>query len=307
MLHTSSEIDLPTDEIKFLPQILSFLDRHPQPTAAQARHAADLIMRSPYFRFWVDDDRRPGIPDLAEAIARRDPAALLRMALRSDGRRDPAAPLVGRWYGDKTPRYARFLPLLHRHFPEARFVAMRRDPRAVVASMTQDWDKSILIAALIWHDTVSDLLDFERAGVPVLTIRYEDLVADPERSLRRITESLEVDPISFDGRLSASSGSERWGRATGATHVVPETKAWCDVLSHAQVCAVEAVVGDFMETVGYERVTETPQRHPASWQCQLARRIDTIRTLVAYMRERGPIEGLRYRKSIRDLDRLFHA
>lgn len=118
-----------------------------------------------------------------------------RLELRHPGRR----PVL------KSPPHMCRLRTLHRLFPEARYIQIIRHPQEVFPSMVHTWKR--MYAAQSYQKT--DQLDFEEmvfslfvymneclerdaALIPAsrfLTVRYEDLVADPEATLRRIYTS----------------------------------------------------------------------------------------------------------------------
>ncbi|MCU1429550.1 MAG: sulfotransferase, partial [Actinomycetia bacterium] len=101
-------------------------------------------------------------------------------------------------YGDKTPNYVLQLPLLAELFPEARFVHIVRDGRDVALSVTNidEWGpKRVPGAAKYWVQHVGAGRDAGAALGPAryLDIRYEDLVAEPERVLRSVCEFLDLE------------------------------------------------------------------------------------------------------------------
>jgi hypothetical protein len=94
-----------------------------------------------------------------------------------------------RW-GDKTPSFFRFLPLLHRIFPDAKFIHIIRDGRDVFDS----WRKldptkdNAAVVALEWAYKLRQIGKFMGSLEPraQLTIRYEDLLGSPQKTLRGI-------------------------------------------------------------------------------------------------------------------------
>ncbi len=110
--------------------------------------------------------------------------------------------------GEKTPDYCRHIPLLHALFPDARFIHIIRDGRDVALS-TLEWATSkkgpgklplwntdpLATCALWWRRQVGmGCRDGRPLGDAVYCeIRYEDLVADSESSLRRLADFLGLD------------------------------------------------------------------------------------------------------------------
>ena len=101
-----------------------------------------------------------------------------------------------RW-GDKTPGYVESLPLLDEFFPDARFIHVIRDGRAVAASVAEKpWGPPTPVSAAWWWRgrVQKGRHDGARLGPKrYLEIRYEDLVAQPRESLTSVCEFLDED------------------------------------------------------------------------------------------------------------------
>jgi hypothetical protein len=103
-----------------------------------------------------------------------------------------------RW-ADKTPRYALSLDYILRLFPHAQIVHMVRDGRDVVASHRDRWGYwSALKAVEKWPRYVRAVRAASASLPPerLYELRYEDLVGDPEATLRALLDFLgeEWDP-----------------------------------------------------------------------------------------------------------------
>lgn len=97
-----------------------------------------------------------------------------------------------RW-GDKTPRYTRYIDNINYIFDDALFLHIVRDGRDVASSLKKvTWFSNDIIAiSRHWKNMVNFA---ERAelllGSRYLQIRYEDLVREPENVLRRVCDFL---------------------------------------------------------------------------------------------------------------------
>ena len=96
-------------------------------------------------------------------------------------------------YGDKTPYYSSHLPLIASLFPEARAIHIIRDGRAVAASMLPLWFGPNDAAEMgrYWSDVIRTIR--ATAAMPVLEVRYESLLRQPEVELRTIFEFCELE------------------------------------------------------------------------------------------------------------------
>lgn len=100
------------------------------------------------------------------------------------------------YFLDKTPRYHHVVGDLLKLFPEGKFVFLWRHPLAVAASMMETfaggrWNLDTYAADLFGG--LEHLVDAYRENeAGVIAVRYEDLVADPEREIRRVLHYLGV-------------------------------------------------------------------------------------------------------------------
>jgi hypothetical protein len=171
-------------------------------------------------------------------------------------------------YGDKSPGYVSRMGLLAALFPEARFVHIVRDPRSVALSlveMPKEWGtRTVPEGAARWRHRVGR---GHAEGVALgadryLEIRYEDLVADSERELRRI---LEFVLLPWDDAVLryAERGLSRVPPASRAIHgnvgrAPTATRDWREQMSREDLEAVEAIAGDLLAEMGYERAVDRP-------------------------------------------------
>jgi len=98
---------------------------------------------------------------------------------------------------DKTPAYALVLDFVARLYPEARYVVLTRNPLAVWSSYVQSFFDGDHRVAHAWNPLLERYLPavgrfLRERPVPLVHVRYEELVADPESELRRLCRHLEV-------------------------------------------------------------------------------------------------------------------
>lgn len=106
-----------------------------------------------------------------------------------------AAKLGKPGWGDKTPAYGPHLEALHRLLPEARFVHIYRDGRDVALSLREVWFAPSRDPAGLGRFWAERLEEIRRAGRRVpryLEVRYEDLVREPEATLRTVCRFLDL-------------------------------------------------------------------------------------------------------------------
>lgn len=166
-------------------------------------------------------------------------------------------------YGNKSPVHVRGLPMLAGLFPEARFIHIIRDGRNVALSYIDvDFGPSTIEGgALRWRRHVTD---GRKAGETLgperyREVRYEQLIDDPESAIRDLCSFVDIE---FDERmLRYYERSEQLypGRETPTHHrnlARPPTKGmrdWRKEMSAGQVAMFEAIAGDLVTELGYER------------------------------------------------------
>lgn len=99
------------------------------------------------------------------------------------------------WRVEKSPVNLTRMRLYQQLFPLSQFVVVMRHPEAVAAATSKWVDMEHGAMMDHWldaHDIVRRDLDYLHA---VITIRYEDLVADPKATMAKLAAFLDVDPV----------------------------------------------------------------------------------------------------------------
>lgn len=272
------------------------LDAHPAVAVAPetffirrfwTRRAAygDLRRDAAFDRLLRDVTAMPAFEEMgldAEAFtaaaqdAERSYAALFRLLLRQFAKQR-AAQVVG----EKTPNHVLYLPTLHDFFPEARFIHLVRDPRAVVNS----WQSVPWSSGRVWRDAEIwvEYVAAGRAAASLLgealqVVHFETLVRAPEQTLRGVCAhlALDYDPamLAFHERTPQTVNVEREPWKANTTQPIDPSAAerWRSALAPRQVAEVEAVAVDEMPHWGY--MPEQPGWRRAVMQATLpARRL----------------------------------
>ncbi|MDQ3931556.1 MAG: sulfotransferase [Actinomycetota bacterium] len=180
-------------------------------------------------------------------------------------------------WGDKTPEYAHFVPLLAGLFPQARFVHLIRDGRDVALSMldrhrtsTHRTGKTPLhrhspSPAFFW----SRRIRIVRRAVADLevdrycSLRYEDLLDDPEEQLRRLCQfiGVEFDPAMLGHDHTGLEGVPPSQRQAHPRLALPPTKGlrdWRRQMLPREVAEFEAVARRQLARLGYPVVSGSP-------------------------------------------------
>jgi hypothetical protein len=104
-------------------------------------------------------------------------------------------------YGDKTPFYCLHMDAIEKLLPEARFVHIIRDGRDVALSQRGLWfspGDRIEDLAHRWHSWITTARRLGRRRRHYMEVRYEELIEDAPRVLRRVCDFIE---LPYDGRM----------------------------------------------------------------------------------------------------------
>lgn len=176
-------------------------------------------------------------------------------ALYAENQRKP------RW-GDKRPLYIRHLDAVFAMFPDAQFLTMVRDPRAIVASIRKLGWYDVPTSIAIWQAAIAATERWKQRLAPdqLLQIRYEDLVDDPEVVLGRVTQFLGLDPagigsmLSFHTETDVPQNKYHWRVSQPVT--TDAIRSWEKSLNPEEVALVEYATAGAMARLGYEPVAE---------------------------------------------------
>lgn len=163
--------------------------------------------------------------------------------------------------GEKSPGHLHHISHLSHTFPEARFVHIIRDPRAValswknvsfgsgrIAPRIQDWKHAVEL-----HRRWLKELGPER----YLLVRYEDLVCNAALNLQKICDFLSLE--FSQSMLSPETRADRGFSDRQTDHMANTLKPiftssldqWTTELSHRQIALIEQSLADEMEEMGY--------------------------------------------------------
>jgi len=164
-----------------------------------------------------------------------------------------------RFFLDKTPRYYHIVSELHRTFPHAKYVFLLRNPVAVLCSILHTWAQASMLAL---HEYRFDLLSapglilkgISELGDQAIVVRYEDLVTDSAREVKRICRFLMTE-FYPDMLEYASREQKNWrfgDQESIRRHRRPEADSRDRWISEVEDPQVWRLAGDYVEMLGKE-------------------------------------------------------
>jgi hypothetical protein len=157
--------------------------------------------------------------------------------------------------GEKTPAHVRYVDTLYEWYPDARVIHMIRDPRAIYVSEVRRRTTTpdslpyrilarvprllsvavLLETTIVWAESIWRLRrNRRRYGERYLGLRFEDLVGEPEREVRRLCAFLGIDyePAMIDqvvvswGQRLGERGIDRGAAERWRTTIGPLADRW---------------------------------------------------------------------------------
>jgi hypothetical protein len=279
MLDSHPKLTIPP-ETHFLPRLIRLADKPDMKPAKVARRVSK-------HRRWGDfgisrEELAQALREQRELNGTTAARAFYDLYARKQGKR--------RW-GDKTPGYQIRMLKLKKALPEARFIHVIRDGRDVVLSQARKATEPTPLetAAKRWRSRIlaTRLRARRLEEGSYLEVRFEDLIGDTERTLRRICDFID---LRFDRRmldyheraeerlqeiakeLPAVEGrgeldASRRISAHELTHEPPRqerVEAWRTEMSPEDVATFERAAGDLLDELGYELVSGVAYEPDAS-------------------------------------------
>ena len=279
------------------------------PADRSVRLAIAQRMHTIYDRFYEQEDQQrvtrlfPTVQDLAAEL---DGCTgydclfdrFMYLQMQAEGKQ--------RW-GNNAPRDLFSVRDIRTFFPDARLVICVRDVRAFLYSYQGKWKftgtahverlKKLyhpVVTSYLWKSSVEQLPMLE-ATVPEadrIVVSYEDLVTEPERTVRNICavigEEFEPGMLEVEGHNSSSAGE-----ATGI--FTTSVDRWKTELSPEEIAIGQAIAGRLLARLGYAVL---PVR--VRWKRLLALWLGTpfalVRALHANRATRGPLLPYLYRR-----------
>lgn len=264
------------------------------------------------------------LPDVLAKVRGKTFAVFLANLIDAIGEQSGADP---RRCGTKEVWTTEFIPVIARAMPQARFIVIRRDPRAILASLiammrTDPTQTAHTISYMRHWRKEAAALDAIAADPSLrartLVMHYEAITAAPERAARDICAFLMLPfdaamlaPAAADG--SAFRGNSSFGDFEGIA--VTSNDRWRKALDAETRHAIECLCGPEMRAEGYEtinswpilpdaaveRVTAEADANPGSWRSDSG---DAVADLAAE-RERWDVLSGRKVSSTQDVRRNF--
>lgn len=217
------------------------------------------------------------------------PAGIFEALIRHDVGISPKE--IGIW-GDKSPSYIGHITLLKELFPDARFIYIVRDVRDYCLSIRKAWGKSMLRAAQRWADCVG-IAEESRQLYPkdFIGLRYEDLLDNTERELRRICAFLEV--RYYETMASLRHSVENLGDAKGMAKIRNNNQQKYSTEMNMLTCKIiERLCWPMLKSWGYPYNYSGPVKRIPLSALKMLQVYDALNLFRFHISERGISQGV---------------
>lgn len=173
--------------------------------------------------------------------------------------------------GEKTPSHVNYIDQIRAIYPDAKFIQIYRDPRAVYSSFRKVNVGSRFISEIMkeWINAAA-VMQLRTSDENYLGIKYESLVENPEKILQAICDFLglpwDETILDFHSRKEAGFAQEQiHHQNTQKPLFQSSVKAWQDELQPTEVALIEWLVGKEMDRLDYQRFGKNKLAFPGLW------------------------------------------
>ncbi len=198
-------------------------------------------------------------------------------------------------WGDKTPSYITQVILIKEIFPHARFIHIVRDVRDYSLSMNAAWKKNMVRATDRWVNEINIFKkSIEDHSKEIIELRYEDLLDNPEKYLRRICYFLE---LQFDDHmLELATPCENLGSTQEKKEIVKNNKQkYLTEMTLKQKYSLECIAKPLLEDYDYSVEYDGDAKRVGKTKMVLYKLMDTINLFRYETKKRGFVNGILFR------------
>lgn len=208
------------------------------------------------FKLWEVEDSPGALADMANGRSYGD----LLNAISYAYARNHGKPNATTWV-DHTPENISYTKSLLALYPNAKFIHIVRDGRAVASSILPlDWGPNSIIKAARWWMRMTSFglaAEASLSSKQIIRVKYEDLITAPEPTVRRLCQFMGVayQPAMLDATgFTPPTYTTRQHQLVGRKPNAAMSTRWRDRLTPRQIEIFEHQTRDFLEQLGY-----TPQ------------------------------------------------
>lgn len=254
MLNAHPQVKIPT-ESHFIADLIDKFGFKSKLTDVQIDEAISIVVSN---QRWIDWELcKRELEERIRALEQPDIIDIVNLVFAQKLENSQAL-----YWGDKTPKYSNYMPDLEMMFPLSKFIHITRDGRDVCLSFLKTnwigpWVSRI---APFWVNRVkaAHLSGRSLEKGRYLHVKYEDLVSDPERSLKAICNFM---GISYDPQMlhytesleeNVSGLSMKHHQKLKRQPETSDTDRWKSEMKVLDILVFEAYSHNTLEEFGYK-------------------------------------------------------
>lgn len=149
---------------------------------------------------------------------------------------------------EKTPYHLYYVEEILKIYPKAKIIALYRDPRAVCASWLKlDQLKNLLGVCLSWNKAMHEITKLKKklSGDQFKIIRFENLISEPEKTLKNICNFIEEDFTENLLKVGNKSNSSYESDRAETGFRTNTLSRWQEVLTTKQIALINLICSKF--------------------------------------------------------------
>lgn len=301
LLNNHSRVGVADIESKFIPLFYRLFGEWDE---NRLKNDFDMIFRqfekTPFYEEMSLRNRPVAKKECFDSIEEWTLAGVIEALFRTSAQEHLKGKMI---WGDKTPNYLLFVPLLKQLFPRARFIHIIRDVRDISLSARKAWGRNIYITAQRWIDYISkcrkDAAKFSPSDY--IEVTYEQLINDPAPQLAGLCAFL---GIKFEDHMTVLTRSpEDIGDTKGETDIIRANREkWKSQLDARQIEKIEAICFPLLADLGYTMTSPVRLKKPQRLN-QFTKRIYSFHEGIYLLRGGSGEETMkrRFKKLIRKI------
>ena len=184
-----------------------------------------------------------------------------------------------RWV-EKSPMNVQFMLSIAEEMPDARFIHIYRDGRDVAQSNKRRWHKNPIWSIYRWSQIVQQARrDGKQLGATrYFEIRYEDLTQDPEATMQKVANFIDIpySPTLLRSSMPFVDSVYRNNIKEKSGTLVPNSQKWKIYFSEEEIKELELVGGRLLSELGYPTDHPDSEQVPSALQRKLWRSADVF-------------------------------
>jgi hypothetical protein len=190
---------------------------------------------------------------------------------------------------EKTPMYVHHVSKLAAALPGSKFIHVIRDGRDCAASFHRRWKFHPVRTSYRWKQAIrAGRSQGSVLGPRYCEIRYEDLTAEPETSLGRLCNFLDV---SYEPAILKPARVRPQMTGSSMAEIAPNQRRAQGYFARSVLEKMERVAGQVLAECGYEPVHASGDLDPPRWQLRWWELLDDSRRMREALRRAAEVGG----------------